>query len=126
MKKLQTLLSSLALRRHTHLTDAARTAPPPPPSSFADGRIAGSISPFNALLQIPRIARARGVPVATLHALVADHTTVSRANVGRAPRVDVRALNAALEATVARRARVQFAAATPPSRTQSRRTVPSR
>jgi hypothetical protein len=51
---------------------------------------------------------------------------VSRANVGRAPRVDVRALNAALEATVVRRARAQLAAATPPSRTQPRHTIPSR
>jgi hypothetical protein len=100
--KLNTLVSSLALRRHAHLTDSA----PPPVRRQGDG----SISPFNALLQIARVARARGMPIATLHALVADHTIERRVGGRRELRVDVRALNAALETASGhrRRPRAQF------------------
>jgi K+-transporting ATPase c subunit len=58
----------------------------------------GSISAFNALLQIPRVSRARGVSVATIRAIVSDHTTVPRpGDPSSYPRVDIRAVNAALD-----------------------------
>jgi hypothetical protein len=97
--KLNALLSSLALRRHAHLTEGV-----PPVRRYADGYI----SPFNALLQIARVARARGLPIATLHGLLADHTTERRAGGRRELCVDVRALNAALESVAPCRPRAQF------------------
>ena len=77
--------------------------------AFADKRSDGSISAFNALLQIPRVSRARGVSIPTLHALIAEHTTIRRAGGDRREyRVDVRALNAALDTVDPLRPRVQF------------------
>ena len=99
--KLPALLSSLALRRHAQLAE-------PPAPSFTNGRTDGCISAFSALLQIPRVARARGVPVPTLHALVADNTTSRQVGPRRESRVNVRALNAALDALDARRTRARF------------------
>jgi hypothetical protein len=80
---------------------AVPTLPPTP--SFTHRHVDGCISAFNALLQIPRIARARGIPVPTLHALVADNTTARHVGPRRESRVDVRALNAALDAWDTRR-----------------------
>ncbi len=54
------------------------------------------ISPENALLQIPRIAAARGLPPAALRALVAAHTTGRALGLFGAPRVNVLELNLAL------------------------------
>jgi potassium-transporting ATPase KdpC subunit len=57
----------------------------------------GCISEFNALLQLPRIARARGISIATLRALVARHTVAPQpGDRRRTPWVDICALNAAL------------------------------
>jgi K+-transporting ATPase c subunit len=59
----------------------------------------GSISAFNAILQAARIARARGVSIPTLRALIAEHTTLPPPGDRRGyARVDVQALNAALDA----------------------------
>jgi K+-transporting ATPase ATPase C chain len=77
----------------------------PPTESFTHRHVDGCISTFSALLQIPRIARARGIPVPTLHALVADNTTARHVGARRESRVNVHALNAALEAWNTRRDR---------------------
>jgi K+-transporting ATPase c subunit len=76
--------------------------------AFANKRADGCISAFNALLQIPRVSRARGVSIPTLHALIAEHTTIRRTGARREYRVDVRALNAALDTVDPLRPRVQF------------------
>jgi K+-transporting ATPase c subunit len=66
----------------------------------------GCISEFNALLQAPRIARARGLSIATLRALIANHTMPRQSwDERRYARVDVRALNAALVRLEGRAAR---------------------
>ncbi|MDR2239324.1 MAG: K(+)-transporting ATPase subunit C [Zoogloeaceae bacterium] len=55
------------------------------------------ISPEYAALQIPRIATARGLPVADVEALVARHTTGRDLGFIGEPRVNVVTLNAALD-----------------------------
>jgi len=55
------------------------------------------ISPANAALQIPRVARARGVPATDIEALVAQHVAGRVLGVLGEPRVNVLALNLALE-----------------------------
>lgn len=54
------------------------------------------ISPANALLQATRVARARGVPVPEIEALVARHVVGRSLGVLGEPRVNVLALNLAL------------------------------
>ncbi|WP_193336659.1 potassium-transporting ATPase subunit KdpC [Devosia beringensis] len=55
------------------------------------------ISPANARQQLPRIAAARGVPLATLEALLADKTALPILAIFGEPRVNVLALNLALD-----------------------------
>jgi potassium-transporting ATPase KdpC subunit len=55
------------------------------------------ISPANALLQAPRVARARGVPASEIEALVAQHVAGRMLGIFGEPRVNVLDLNLALE-----------------------------
>ena len=55
------------------------------------------ISPAHALLQAPRVARARGVPVETIIALIDKHVAGRSLGIFGEPRVNVLALNRALQ-----------------------------
>jgi len=55
------------------------------------------ITPANALLQAPRVARARGVPPERVAALVAQHVTARSLWIFGEPRVNVLELNLTLE-----------------------------
>jgi K+-transporting ATPase ATPase C chain len=56
------------------------------------------ISPANAALQAARVAQARGVPLATVQALVAKYTTGRTFGILGEARVNVLMLNQALDA----------------------------
>ncbi len=56
------------------------------------------VSPEGASVQIARVAQARGMPPAALEQLVARHTEARQFGVFGAPRVNVLALNLALDA----------------------------
>jgi K+-transporting ATPase ATPase C chain len=55
------------------------------------------ITPDNAALQVPGVARARGVPVAAIEALLARQVTSRSLGIFGEPRVNVLALNLAME-----------------------------
>ncbi|MBV8510472.1 MAG: potassium-transporting ATPase subunit KdpC [Xanthobacteraceae bacterium] len=55
------------------------------------------ISPANAALQVPRIAQARGLPSSQIHSLVDEHVTGRMLGIFGEPRVNVLALNLALD-----------------------------
>jgi K+-transporting ATPase ATPase C chain len=55
------------------------------------------ISPANAALQVARVARARGVPPAEIEALLEQHITGRSLGIFGEPRVNVLALNIALQ-----------------------------
>jgi K+-transporting ATPase ATPase C chain len=60
------------------------------------------ISPANATLQARRVARVRGLPLARVQQLIADHTDGRVLGLIGEPGVNVTALNLALEAEAAR------------------------
>jgi K+-transporting ATPase ATPase C chain len=60
------------------------------------------ISPENAAIQTLRVARARGVPPDRVQALVESHTAARQAGFFGEPRVNVLALNIALDSTFGR------------------------
>lgn len=84
-----------AYRKENHL---APKAPVPVDAVTASGSgLDPDISPANAALQAPRVAQARGLPLATVQALVARYTTGRTFGILGEPRVNVLLLNRALD-----------------------------
>lgn len=76
---------------------SAAQVPPDAVTASASG-LDPDISPAYAALQVPRVARARGMSVEQVSALVAQHTAGRDAGFVGEPTVDVVTLNAALAA----------------------------
>lgn len=89
----------------TRIADSAKAlrdeAPGPIPADAVTTSGSGldpDISPANALRQAPRIAAARGVPVATVEGVIRTHTQGAFLGIFGQPRVNVLKTNLALDA----------------------------
>jgi K+-transporting ATPase ATPase C chain len=99
------LLDRLLADRQALLTAQPELAHEPLPSDMLTASGSGldpDISPANALLQVSRIARARGVPEEAIRDLVEHHVTGRGMAVFGEPRVNVLEINLALRASFAR------------------------
>ena len=97
----KTLITTVAQRAAAYRTEnhLAPNAPVPVDAVTASGSgLDPDISPANAALQAPRVAQARGLPLATVQALVTRYTTGRTFDILGEPRVNVLRLNQALDA----------------------------
>jgi K+-transporting ATPase ATPase C chain len=92
---------AIAYRRENGLSDAV-TIPSEAVTASASG-LDPDISPPDAALQVPRVARARGLSAAAVRALVAAHTRPRQLFILGQPRVNVLDLNVALDAATGSR-----------------------
>ena len=90
------LLADRTALEHDQAELAGRMLPADMLTTSASG-LDPDISPANAALQAPRVARARGVPVAQVAALVGQHITGRSLGLFGEPHVNVLELNIALQ-----------------------------
>ena len=91
----------------TSMADAVKSlgAPKPVPADAVTTSASGldpDITPQNAMMQAPRVAKARGVAEEQVAALVQSVTQAPLLGIFGEPRVNVLALNLALDKAVAR------------------------
>ncbi|WP_028204734.1 K(+)-transporting ATPase subunit C [Paraburkholderia nodosa] len=95
------LIEQVASRAAAYRRENALAGTTPVPVDAVTASASGldpDISVANALLQAQRVARARGLPVEPMRALVAQHTKAPQLGVLGDPRVNVLELNLALDA----------------------------
>ena len=94
------LLATVEQRRHDVATreGVAESQVPPDAVTASASGLDPDISPAYAALQVPRVARTRGLDEATVRGLVADATTGRELGFLGEPRVNVLRLNASLAA----------------------------
>lgn len=103
--------------------ELARVALPADALTASASGLDPEISVANALLQTPRIARARGLDAGTLRAFVVRHVTGRGAGIFGEPRVNVLELNLALERDFSRAVRAPASRGSPRAAGGSRTTA---